>query len=109
MPLHPPHAAQALRSSAIAFDGDGAPSRGFSSRSPAAARRTFTLHRATSCCVCRPVARIDAKASRTAGASARSDGKVRTFADVSGMRLTRRFDSVRNGRLGVNTLLGMGL
>lgn len=107
MPLHPPQASQARRSSSIALTGDGAPSRGLSIFSPAAARRMFTPHRATSNCVAFPMARIDASAKRTAAVSDFSTGKVITLADGSDMGPTRRCDSARSGRGSVNIRFGM--
>jgi len=101
MPLHPPHAEQARCSSSIALIGDGAPSRGWRALKPATALRMFTPHRATSSCVGLLVARIDARAKRTAGASDRSAGNGRTVAEASGMSQTRRGDSAINGRASV--------
>lgn len=102
MPRQAPQAEQAFRISSIALIGDGAPSRGFMALSPATARRTFTPHRATSNCVCRPVAKIDARASRTAGASARSDGKGRIVGERFGMAAKGRSSCATNGRTDVN-------
>lgn len=107
MPLQTPQASQARCSSSTAFAGEGAPSRTGNDRSPATARRMLTPHRATSSCVGRLVAKIDARAKRTAGASARSEGKGRSFAVASGMDPTRRCDSARVGRT-VNTFREVG-
>lgn len=101
MPLHPPQASQARCSSSIALTGDGAPSRGLSVRSVDTARRMFTPHRATSSCVGRLVARIDASAKRTAGASDRSVGNGMTAG--ADMGRTVGCVGVRNGRGLVNT------
>lgn len=101
MPRQAPQAEQALLNSSIALIGDGAPSRGFMALSPATARRTFTPHRATSNCVCRPVARIDASASLAAAASARSVGKGRTIA-ASDMGPNCRVSCATFGRTSVN-------
>jgi hypothetical protein len=104
MPLQPPHAEQARWSSSSAFTGDGAPLRAGSAFRPADARRMFTPHRATSNCVRFPVAKIDARARRTEGASARSEGNGTTVAAASGIDLTRRCDSAKSGRRPVNEL-----
>lgn len=98
MPLHPPQASQARRSSSIALTGDGAPSRGLSAFRPATARRMFTPHLAVSSWVCRPVARIDASAKRTAAVSDLSTGNEITFAVGSDIGPTRRGDSAISGR-----------
>lgn len=102
MPRQAPQAEQAFRISSIALIGEGAPSRGFMALSPATARRTFTPHRATSNCVWRPVARIDARASRTAGASARSEGKARIVGAGFGIAPNCRSSCATNGRTAVN-------
>lgn len=101
MPLHPPHALQARRSSSIALVGDGAPLRGGSDFSPARARRMLTPHRAMSSCVGLAVARIDARASLTTGASARSAGKSMMVAGAVGMSATRRLACAIPGRIAV--------
>lgn len=102
MPLQAPHAEQARLNSSIALVDEGAPGRGGSTFKLAAARRMLTPHRAISSWVCRPVARIDAKASLTAGASARSAGKSMMVAGAVGMGSTRRPGVVRSGRIAVN-------
>ena len=107
MPRHPLQAAQARCNSSIALVGEGAPSRGLSDRKAATARRTLTLHRAVSICVCRPVARMDARAKRTAGASARSAGNFRTVAG-SDMGLNRPGASAISGRGDVNEFPALG-
>lgn len=102
MPLQAPHAEQARLNSSIALVDEGAPARGLSDLSPAAARLTLTPHRAISSWVCRPVARTDAKASLTAGASALSAGKVMISATCAMAPLEGRAHA-RSGRTSVNT------
>lgn len=102
MPLQAPHAEQARLNSSIALIGDGAPARGGSFFKLVTARRMLTPHRAISNCVGLDVAKIDASARRTAGASDLSEGKFRTVAVASGMALTRDGDSARSGRIAVN-------
>lgn len=106
MPLHPPQASQARCNSSIALTGDGAPSRGLSDRRVVTARRMFTPHRATSSCVGRLVARIDARAKRTAGASDRSVGNGMTAG--ADMDRTVGCVGVRSGRGAVNVSTRFG-
>lgn len=102
MPLQAPHAEQARLNSSIALIGDGAPARGGSFFRLAAARRMVTPQRAISSCVCRPVAKMEARASLTAEASARSAGKSMMVAGAVGMSPTRRLACANTGRIAVN-------